>query len=75
MKLTFLKKLWLDTMTRANGKYSRTSLTWFISFLTAISMSLYDCIHNGFNIAVFTIYIGYVFGTKWIDQQNKNINE
>lgn len=34
-------------------------------------MAISDLIMNGFNLAVFSIYIGYVFGTKWLETQNK----
>lgn len=66
-----LIKIWEHTLKRSNGRYSRTSLTWLVSFIIANIMSISDLIMNGFNLAVFSIYIGYVFGTKWLEIQNK----
>lgn len=66
-----LIKIWNHTLKRSNGIYSRTSLTWLVSFVIANIMALTDLCMNGFNLAVFSIYIGYVFGTKWLETQNK----
>lgn len=66
-----LIKIWNNTLKRSNGVYSRTSLTWLVSFIIANIMALTDLFINGFNLAVFSIYIGYVFGTKWLETRNK----
>jgi len=37
-----LKKIWYDTMTEADGRYSRKSLTWFTSFFFCMGMGIVD---------------------------------
>lgn len=36
------KKIWYDTMTEEDGRYSRKSLTWFASFFCCIGMGIVD---------------------------------
>lgn len=37
-----LKKIWYDTMTEEDGRYSRKSLTWFASFFCCMGMGIVD---------------------------------
>ena len=37
-----LKKIWYDTMTESDGRYSRKSLTWFASFISCVGIGVVD---------------------------------
>ena len=40
-----LKKIWFDTLTGPDGKYSRKSLTTLVAFNVAIILALLDVLH------------------------------
>lgn len=65
-----LIKIWIDTLKKGD-KYSRTSLTWLISFTIANSMAIYDMIKNGFNMPIFMVYIGFALSMKVTDKTTK----
>lgn len=69
--MKFLKKIWYDTTTNADGKYSRKSLTAFISMGIAIVLGGYIVISdyfldreiNQYAILVFYGFLGLGGGT------------
>ena len=57
-----LKKVWYDTLTE-NGKYSRKSLTWLVSFASCMGMGMVDQFtHYKINDIVFLGFLGMATG-------------
>lgn len=48
-------------------RWSRTSLIMFSSWISAISMAVYDYIQNGFDFKVFVVFVGTAISTKFAD--------
>lgn len=67
-------KLFTDTLKDKNGRYSRTSLTMFTSFIIATYMAIYELLKKGFNFDVFLIYMCVASGIKIADAFSKRIN-
>ena len=63
-----------DTLKR-EGKYSRTSLTMFTSWLISIVMACYDFLTKGFDYQVFLVFIAVALGTKLTDSFGKKIEQ
>jgi len=59
-----------DTL-KVNGKWSKTNLTMFTSYLIAIYMSIFDLYKNGFNFEVFCVFIALATGMKYFDSIKK----
>ena len=47
-----LKKVFVDTLKSPDGKWSRKSLTFFVSFIISIILGIYIVIAPQFNISV-----------------------
>lgn len=59
-----LKKIWYDTLTGPDNKYSRKSLTSFVSFKVAIILAFLDVMHCcTVNIEIFYGFLGLGGGT------------
>ena len=63
-----------DTLKR-EGKYSRTSLTMFTSWLISIVMACYDFLTKGFDYQVFLVFIAVALVTKLTDSFGKKIEQ
>lgn len=61
-----LKEIALDTL-KKNGKWSRTSLTMFTSYIFTLVLATLDYINRGFNFEVFLTYVGLAAGVKFSD--------
>ena len=62
-----------DTL-KKNGKWSKTNLTMFTSYIISISMAIYDMFYNGFNFQVFIVYICLSTGMKYFDYKSDQSN-
>ena len=73
----YLKKLIDDTLKTPSGKWSRTSLTMFVSFISSLSYLGYELILNGnFYIEAFFALLATATGMKWLgDIDSRKTNE
>lgn len=65
-----------DTL-KKEGKWSRTSLTMFTSYIFTLILATLDYAHRGFNFEVFLTYVGLSAGVKLsaaIEQRLTNKN-
>ena len=62
-----------DTLKR-NGKWSRTSLTMFVTLFVALTMSIIDFAFNGLRFDVWLTLMGVAMGSKITDSVSKKIN-
>ena len=58
-----IKALVNDTL-KKEGKWSRTSLTMFTSYVFTLVLAILDYIQRGFNFEVFLTYVGLSAGVK-----------
>lgn len=63
-----------DTLQK-DGKWSRTSLTMFVSFMIACGFAIYDLVTNGFHFEVFLTFMGVALGSKLVDAQSKKLEK
>jgi hypothetical protein len=54
----------IDDTLKKEGKWSRTSLTMFTSYVFTLILSSLDYLHRGFNFEVFLTYVGLSAGVK-----------
>jgi hypothetical protein len=54
----------IDDTLKKEGKWSRTSLTMFTSYVFSLILAIFDYIHRGFNFEVFLTYVGLSAGVK-----------
>ena len=74
MIVSLLSEIAHDTLTK-DGKWSRTSLTMFVSFMMACGFAVYDLVNNGFHFEVFLTFMGVALGSKLVDAQSKKIEK
>lgn len=67
------KELVNDTLKR-NGKWSRTSLTMFTSYIIALVMAILDFCFNGLRFDVWLGLISVSIGSKISDSLSKKIH-
>jgi len=68
---TELKKVWCDTLTE-NGKYSRKSLTWLVSFGCCMGMGMVDQFTSfKINDVVFLGFLGMATGQSIVSVVEK----
>lgn len=70
---TVLKELFVDTL-KKEGKWSRTSLTMFISFAICVLIGLIDFSIHGYNSEVFFGFLSVAVGSKISDALSKKIH-
>ena len=63
-----------DTL-KKDGRWSRTSLTMFSSWLLVVYMVIYDLYKEGFRYDVFVTMVGVALGTKLTDSVGKRIEK
>lgn len=66
-----LKQIANDTL-KKGGKWSRTSLTMFVSFHSALFMAFYHLFTVGFDFGVFTVFMTAAGVFKSIDVYDKH---
>lgn len=62
-----------DTL-KKNGKFSRTSLTMFVTLFVALVMSCIDFAFNGLRFDVWCVLMGVAMGSKITDSFSKKIH-
>ena len=67
------KEIINDTLKR-NGKWSRTSLTMFVTIFVALVMSTIDFAFNGLRFDVWATLMGVAMGSKITDSYSKKIH-
>lgn len=77
--LDFVTAIIQDTLKVYNDKekrlkWSATKWTMFISFITALSMAIYDCYKNGLNEIVFGALLTVAITGKVTDAWSKKID-
>lgn len=70
---TVLKELFVDTL-KKEGKWSRTSLTMFISFAICVLIGLIDFSIHGYNSEIFFGFLSVAVGSKISDALSKKIH-
>lgn len=70
---TVLKELFVDTL-KKDGKWSRTSLTMFISFAICVLIGLINFFMHGYNSEVFFGFLSVAVGSKISDALSKKIH-
>ena len=68
-----LKKLVRDTL-MIQGRFSRTSLTMFISFVLCLIIGVIDFACNGYRSEVFFGFLGSALGSKISDSFSKKLH-
>ena len=71
--MNIIKDIVNDTL-KKNGKWSRTSLTMFVTLFVALVMSCIDFAFNGLRFDVWCVLIGVAMGSKITDSFSKKIN-
>jgi hypothetical protein len=66
------KEIINDTLKR-NGKWSRTSLTMFVTLFVALVMSCIDFAFNGLRFDVWATLMGVAMGSKITDSYSKKV--
>jgi hypothetical protein len=61
-----------DTLKR-NGKWSRTSLTMFSSWIITCAIGVYQSFWKGFSFSVFLVFASIALSTKAADAISKRI--
>lgn len=73
MQMNIIKDIANDTLKR-NGKWSRTSLTMFVTLFVALVMSTIDFAFNGLRFDVWATLMGVAMGSKITDSYSKKIH-
>lgn len=71
--MNIIKEIVNDTLKR-NGKWSRTSLTMFVTLFVALLMSCIDFVFNGLRFDVWCVLMGVAMGSKITDSYSKKIH-
>ena len=74
MQMNIIKDIVNDTLKR-NGKWSRTSLTMFVTLFVALVMSCIDFAFNGLRFDVWVTLMGVAMGSKITDSFSKKIHD
>jgi hypothetical protein len=72
--MNIIKDIVNDTL-KKEGKFSRTSLTMFVSFFVSIMMSCIDFAFNGLRFDVWCVLVGVALGSKITDSFSKKIEK
>lgn len=73
MDKRIIKEIVNDTL-KKNGKWSRTSLTMFTSYIIALVMAILDFCFNGLRFDVWLGLISVSIGSKISDSLSKKIH-
>lgn len=73
MQMNIIKEIVNDTL-KKNGKFSRTSLTMFVTLFIALVMSTIDFAFNGLRFDVWVTLMGVAMGSKITDSYSKKIH-
>lgn len=73
MQMNIIKDIINDTL-KKNGKFSRTSLTMFVTLFVALVMSCIDFAYNGLRFDVWATLMGVAMGSKITDSYSKKIH-
>lgn len=73
MQMNIIKDIVNDTL-KKNGKFSRTSLTMFVTLFVALVMSCIDFAFNGLRFDVWVTLMGVAMGSKITDSYSKKIH-
>lgn len=71
--MNIIKEIVNDTL-KKNGKFSRTSLTMFVTLFIALVMSTIDFAFNGLRFDVWVTLMGVAMGSKITDSYSKKIH-
>ena len=71
--MNIIKEIVNDTLKR-NGKWSRTSLTMFVTLFVALVMSCIDFSFNGLRFDVWVTLMGVAMGSKITDSVSKKLH-
>lgn len=74
MQMNIIKEIVNDTL-KKNGKFSRTSLTMFVTLFIALVMSTIDFAFNGLRFDVWVTLMGVALGSKITDSYSKKIHD
>lgn len=74
MQMNIIKEIVNDTL-KKNGKWSRTSLTMFVTLFVALVMSCIDFAFNGLRFDVWVTLMGVAMGSKITDSYSKKIHD
>lgn len=74
MQMNIIKEIINDTLKR-NGKWSRTSLTMFTSYIIALVMAILDFCFNGLRFDVWLGLISVSIGSKISDSLSKKLHK
>lgn len=74
MQMNIIKDIVNDTLKR-NGKWSRTSLTMFTSYIIALVMAILDFYFNGLRFDVWLGLISVSIGSKISDSLSKKLHK
>lgn len=72
--MNIIKEIVNDTL-KKNGKWSRTSLTMFVTLFVALLMSCIDFAFNGLRFDVWCVLMGVAMGSKITDSYSKKIHD
>ena len=72
MQMNIIKEIVNDTL-KKNGKFSRTSLTMFVTLFVALVMSTIDFAFNGLRFDVWATLMGVAMGSKITDSYSKKV--
>lgn len=72
--MNIIKEIVNDTL-KKNGKWSRTSLTMFVTLFVALVMSCIDFAFNGLRFDVWVTLMGVAMGSKITDSYSKKIHD
>ena len=71
--MNIIKEIVNDTL-KKNGKWSRTSLTMFVTLFVALVMSCIDFAFNGLRFDVWVTLMGVAMGSKITDSVSKKLH-
>jgi hypothetical protein len=71
-KNQILKQIVNDTL-KKEGRWSRTSLTMFSSWIVTVAIGLYQSFWKGFNFEVFLTFAAIAVSTKIADALSQRI--
>ena len=70
--MNIIKEIVNDTL-KKNGKWSRTSLTMFVTLFVALVTSCIDFAFNGLRFDVWVTLMGVAMGSKITDSYSKKV--
>lgn len=70
--MNIIKEIVNDTL-KKNGKFSRTSLTMFVTLVVALWMCVVDFVYNGLRFDIWIGLMSVAIGSKISDSLSKKI--